>query len=53
MKHRVVLDYELAEGWLAPWIEGLRNGEAVASHCTACDSAWFPPLRACPGCRAR
>jgi hypothetical protein len=53
MKHRVALDYELAEGWLAPWVEGLRKGEAVASHCTACHSSRFPPLRACPVCRAR
>lgn len=53
MKHRLTLDYELAEGWLSPWIDGLRKGQAVASHCSACHSSRFPPLRTCPNCRAQ
>ncbi|WP_171128495.1 MULTISPECIES: Zn-ribbon domain-containing OB-fold protein [unclassified Ruegeria] len=51
MKHQVSLDYSLAEGWLAPWIEGLRQGKAIASHCKTCGGAQFPPLRVCPDCR--
>ncbi|MBC6407676.1 MAG: hypothetical protein GDA40_05895 [Rhodobacteraceae bacterium] len=51
MKHRISLDYDLAEGWLAPWTQGLRKGEAVASRCSACGTARFPPLRRCPDCR--
>lgn len=51
MKHRVTLDYTLGEGWLAPWVDGLREGRAVASRCTTCASARFPPLRMCPDCR--
>lgn len=50
MKHSVSLDYDLAEGWLRPWFDGLREGRAVASTCSACDLAQFPPLRVCPMC---
>ncbi len=52
MKHQVSLEYTLAEGWLAPWIEGLRAGQAVASYCDVCATAQFPPMRVCPDCRA-
>jgi uncharacterized OB-fold protein len=51
MKRRVELDYSLGEGWLAPWLDGLRTGKAVASTCPACGAAQFPPLRVCPACR--
>lgn len=51
MKRQVTLDYTLGAGWLAPWLDGLRDGKAVASHCSNCDEAQFPPLRACPTCR--
>ncbi|WP_171102391.1 Zn-ribbon domain-containing OB-fold protein [Ruegeria sp. HKCCD7255] len=51
MKHQVSLEYSLAKGWLAPWIEGLRQGKAIASHCKTCGGAQFPPLRLCPDCR--
>jgi len=51
MKRRVTLDYTLGEGWLAPWLDGLRDGTAVASMCVACGEAHFPPLRVCPVCR--
>ena len=52
MKHRVTLDYSLGEGWLAPFLDGLRQGKAMASLCPNCDAAHFPPLRVCPTCRA-
>lgn len=53
MKHGVTLDYTLGEGWLTTWLDGLRNGQAVASTCSDCGDAHFPPLRICPGCRVR
>jgi uncharacterized OB-fold protein len=52
MKRHLTLDYTLGDAWLAPWRDGLRRGAAVASTCTACDAARFPPLRTCPTCRA-
>lgn len=51
MKRQVTLEYALGAGWLAPWLEGLRAGRAVASSCSACGKAQFPPLRTCPDCR--
>jgi len=51
MKRRVALDYTINEGWLAPWLAGLRLGEAIASTCSDCGTAQFPPQRACPTCR--
>ncbi len=53
MKRHLALDYTLGEGWLAPWLDGLRAGKAVASTCPACGEARFPPLRTCPTCRVR
>ena len=41
------LDYVLGEGWLAPYIAGLRDGCAIAARCTACDAVSFPPVRVC------
>lgn len=52
MKRRLELDYALGYGWLSPWLDGLREGKAVASTCSACGDAHFPPLRACPNCHA-
>ncbi len=51
MKHHLSLDYTIAEGWLRPWVDGLRDGRAVASTCSHCDNTQFPPLRICPNCR--
>lgn len=51
MKRQVALDYTLGAGWLTPWLDGLRAGNAVASTCSTCNTAHFPPLRACPTCR--
>lgn len=53
MKRTVALEYTLGEGWLMPWLDGLRHGKAVASTCAACGEAQFPPLRACPSCHER
>ena len=53
MKRNVSLDYALGEGWLSPWLDGLRVGKAVASTCSTCGDAHFPPLRTCPTCRTR
>lgn len=52
MKLTLPLTYNLAEGWLAPHIRGLWDGIAVASGCSRCDTASFPPQRICPVCRA-
>lgn len=51
MKRQVALEYTLGTGWLAPWLDGLATGAAVASICSACAAAQFPPLRTCPKCR--
>ena len=51
MQRRLNLEYSLGEGWLAPWLDGLKEGKAVASTCAACGAAQFPPLRICPNCR--
>lgn len=51
MKRQVTLDYTLGEGWLTPWRDGLRDGVPVASNCSVCGQAQFPPLRTCPECR--
>jgi len=52
MKQHLALDYTLGEGWLSPWTQGLGRGIAMASECTACGDVQFPPMRACPSCRA-
>jgi uncharacterized OB-fold protein len=51
MKRTLSLDYALGDGWLAPWLDGLRKGRAIASTCSTCGLARFPPLRTCPDCR--
>jgi len=51
MKQGISLDYTLGEGWLAPWLDGVREGKALASNCAVCSAAHFPPLRVCPACR--
>ncbi len=47
MKHRVAFDYSLAEGELAGFLDGLREGKAIASHCRGCGRTSFPPARSC------
>jgi hypothetical protein len=45
--HRLTLDYTLQPGWLAPFVEGLQSGQAVARRCDACGRVSFPPQRTC------
>jgi uncharacterized OB-fold protein len=52
MKRALTLDYDLGEGFLGPYLEGLRRGTAVAGRCTACGRVAMPPERICP-CGAR
>ena len=46
----LTLRYRHALGDLAPHLEGLSAGRAVASTCAACGRTWFPPR---PGCCSR
>ena len=41
------LNYTLAEGWLAPWVDALREGRVLARRCSACGQSSFVPQRAC------
>ena len=43
----VTLRYAHALGGLAPYLEGLTAGRAVASVCAACGRTWFPPRLGC------
>ena len=47
INHTLQLDYTLAPGWLAPWVEALEAGIAVARTCTACGRTSFIPLKIC------
>ncbi|MEM9107613.1 MAG: hypothetical protein AAGC96_18360 [Pseudomonadota bacterium] len=47
MKHRVQLDYTLGEGELADYLDGLREGKAVASYCRGSGRTSFPPDCSC------
>lgn len=47
MRFDLTLPYDLAEGWYAPYLRGLRRGLAVAAGCGACGAVSFPPLRVC------
>ena len=49
IRRDVSLGYDLAPGWLAPHVEGLLQGRAVAYGCKFCGKASFPPVRVC-GC---
>jgi uncharacterized OB-fold protein len=44
---RLDLTYTLEPGELAPHVEGLRTGEAVARRCSKCGWVSFPPDRRC------
>jgi uncharacterized protein len=52
MKRTLTLDYTLGEGFLAPYLDGLRSGTAMASRCTACGCVALPPAPVCD-CGAR
>lgn len=45
--HDLTLHYALAPGWMAPFVDGLLQGRAMARHCGACGAASFPPRRTC------
>lgn len=47
MKHRLTLDYALGRGALAPYLDALADGVALAGHCPHCDRTHFPPERRC------
>ena len=47
MKLNLNLPYELAAGWLAPWVDALRAGLAIGARCNACQAVSVPPTRAC------
>ena len=41
------LDYQLAAGWMAPFVRGLLDGQAIARRCIACGNTSYPPVRVC------
>jgi len=52
MKYRMVLDYTIPEGTLAPYFDALRRGEAAASRCRACGHVAYPARILCARCGA-
>jgi uncharacterized protein len=48
MKLLLTLDYTLGEGFLAPYLDGLREGHAVAARCPSCGRISLPPDPTCP-----
>jgi uncharacterized OB-fold protein len=47
MRIAMNLDVTAGEGVLAPYLDGLRRGAAVAGHCTACGRTALPPEPRC------
>lgn len=47
ISHALALDYALQPGWMAPFIQGLQTGAAIARQCGECGSKSFPPQRTC------
>lgn len=45
--HHLALDYTLHPGWMAPFVDGLQKGLAMARRCDACATTTFPPQRIC------
>ena len=45
--HTLVLEYKLNAGWLAPYVDGLRDGKLIARQCAACSRTSLPPVRSC------
>jgi hypothetical protein len=45
----VHLSYNLAAGWLAPYVDALYQGRALARACMSCKHTSFPPVYNC-GC---
>lgn len=52
MKVTLTLDYDLGEGFLGPYLDGLRAGRAVAGRCGGCGRVALPPVATCV-CGAR
>lgn len=51
ISHHLSLDYALNPGWMAPYVDGLSVGTALARRCQNCAATSFPPLRVCTcGC---
>ena len=48
ISHHLALEYNLASGWMTPFVEGLRTGVATGRHCSDCAKVSFPPVRICP-----
>lgn len=47
MKLGLTLAYDMAEGFLGPYLSGLREGRAVAGTCNACGRTALPPEATC------
>lgn len=47
MKLQLNLPYEMAAGWLAPWVDALLAGQALGASCSTCHAVSFPPTRVC------
>lgn len=47
MKLALTLEYTLGEGFLAPYLEGLRAGKALAGRCAGCGRVALPPAPTC------
>jgi uncharacterized OB-fold protein len=45
--HDITLEYTLNSGWMTPYVDGLRKGEAMARRCATCAKVSFPPVRIC------
>lgn len=45
--YRLILDYTLHPGWMAPFVEGLAQGQAMARRCDTCARVSFPPVKTC------
>lgn len=43
----LTFDYQLPPGWIAPWVEGVLHGKAIARTCAACGRVSFVPQRTC------
>lgn len=48
MKLALTLDYTLGEGFFAPYLDGLRAGQALAGRCAGCGRIALPPAPVCP-----
>ncbi len=49
MKRRLQLEYTIGDLSIAPYLEGLRTGLAIAKYCSGCRRTTFPPEHGCPG----